>query len=85
MDMFEQLENINTRPEPFECYTAADLWTDNHTSEQMLAYHLNADIDVSSRRVEFIDQSVASKSSQELKEYTGPGNSTAVNTLTMRL
>lgn len=58
MDMFEQLEDINTRPEPFECYTAADLWTDNHTSEQMLAYHLNADIDVSSRRVEFIDQSV---------------------------
>ena len=59
MEMFEQLEDINTRPEPFECYTAADLWTDNHTSEQMLAYHLNADIDVSSRRVEFIDQSVA--------------------------
>ena len=59
MDMFEQLEDINNRPEPFECYTAADLWTDNHTSEQMLAYHLNADIDVSSRRVELIDQSVA--------------------------
>ena len=59
MDMFEKLEDINTRPEPFECYTAADLWTDIHTSEQMLAYHLNADIDVSSRRVEFIDQSVA--------------------------
>jgi len=59
MDMFEQLEDINNRPEPFECYTAADLWTDKHTSEQMLAYHLNADIDVSSRRVEFIDQSVA--------------------------
>jgi len=57
--MFEQLEDINNRPEPFECYTAADLWTDNHTSEQMLAYHLNGDIDMSSRRVEFIDQSVA--------------------------
>ncbi len=59
MDMFEQLEEINTRPEPFEIYTAADLWTDDHTSERMLAYHLNADIDVSSRRVEFVDQSVA--------------------------
>lgn len=57
--MFEQLEDINDRPEPFECYTAAELWTDNHTSEQMLAYHLNPDIDVSSRRGEFIDQSVA--------------------------
>ena len=59
MGMFEQLEDINNRPEPFECYTAADLWTDNHTSEQMLAYHLNADIDVSSRRGDFIDQSLA--------------------------
>jgi hypothetical protein len=52
MDMFEQLEDIHKRPEPFECYTAADLWTDHHTSEQMLAYHLDPDIDVSSRRVE---------------------------------
>ena len=59
MGVFEELEDINKRPEPFEFYTAVDLWTDDHTSEQMLAYHLNADIDVSSRRVEFIDQSVA--------------------------
>jgi len=56
--MFEQLEDINSRPKPFEFYTAADLWTDEHTSEQMLAYHLNTDIDVSSRRGEFIEQSV---------------------------
>jgi hypothetical protein len=56
--MFEQLEDINSRPKPFEFYTAADLWTDEHTSEQMLAYHLNAEIDVSSRRGEFIKQSV---------------------------
>ena len=56
--MFAQLEQINSRPEPFDFYTAADLWTDEHTSEQMLAYHLNPDIDVSSRRGEFIDQSV---------------------------
>ena len=56
--MFTQLEEINSRPEPFEFYTAADLWTDEHTSEQMLAYHLNTDIDVSSRRGEFIDQTV---------------------------
>jgi len=58
-DMFDQLEQINSRPDPFEFYTAADLWTDDHTSKQMLAYHLNTDIDVSSRRGEFIDQSVA--------------------------
>jgi len=56
--MFKHLEDINIRPEPFEFYTAADLWTDKHTSEQMLAYHLNTDIDVSSRRGEFIDKSV---------------------------
>ena len=57
--MFAQLEEINSRPDPFEFYTAADLWTDDHTSKQMLACHLNTDIDVSSRRGEFIDQSVA--------------------------
>jgi len=56
--MFEQLEDINTQPKPFEFYTAADLWTDKHTSEQMLAYHLNSEIDVSSRRGEFIEKSV---------------------------
>jgi cyclopropane fatty-acyl-phospholipid synthase-like methyltransferase len=57
--MYEQLEDINNRPEPFERYTAADLWTDPHTSKQMLAYHLNAEIDVSSRKGAFIDESVA--------------------------
>lgn len=56
--MFAQLEEINSRPEPFEFYTAADLWTEEHASEQMLAYHLNTEIDVSSRRGAFIDQSV---------------------------
>jgi 2-polyprenyl-3-methyl-5-hydroxy-6-metoxy-1,4-benzoquinol methylase len=57
-EMFEELEKINTRPKPFEFYTASDLWTDEHTSKQMLAFHLNKDIDVSSRKVEFIDRSV---------------------------
>jgi len=56
--MFAQLEELNSRPEPFEFYTARDLWTDEHTSEQMLACHLNTEIDVSSRRGEFIDDSV---------------------------
>jgi cyclopropane fatty-acyl-phospholipid synthase-like methyltransferase len=56
--MFEGLEKINTRPEPFEFYTASDLWTDEHTSEQMLMFHLNEDIDVSSRNAEFINRSV---------------------------
>ena len=56
--MFRELEDINTRPEPFEFYTASDLWTDEYTSEQMLTYHLNADIDLSSRNEAFINRSV---------------------------
>jgi len=30
--MFEELEKINARPEPFEFNTASDLWTDEYTS-----------------------------------------------------
>jgi SAM-dependent methyltransferase len=56
--MFEQLERINERPEPFQFYTASDLWTDEHTSKQMLSFHLNEAIDVSSRNAEFINRSV---------------------------
>ena len=56
--MFEELEKINMRPQPFEFYTASDLWTGEHTSEQMLAFHLNENIDVSSRNAEFIKRSV---------------------------
>jgi len=56
--LFEKLEQINSRPKPFEYYTASDLWTDEHTSEQMLSYHLNGDIDVSSRNIAFINRSV---------------------------
>jgi hypothetical protein len=51
--MFQELEGINSRPAPFEFYTASDLWTDEHTSEQMLSFHLNEEIDVSSRNAEF--------------------------------
>ena len=56
--MFEDLKKINTRPKPFEFYTASDLWTDEHASKQMLSFHLNEEIDVSSRNAAFIDQSV---------------------------
>src|SRR5512136_371658 len=57
--MFVELEKINARPEPFEFYTARDLWTDEHTSKQMLAFHLDDGIDASSRNIDFIDRSVA--------------------------
>jgi cyclopropane fatty-acyl-phospholipid synthase-like methyltransferase len=56
--MFERLKEINSRPKPFEFYTADELWTNEHTAKQMLMYHLNESIDVSSRRAEFIDRSV---------------------------
>jgi len=56
--MFAELEKINHRPLPFEFYTAADLWTDEHTSAQMLQFHLNESIDLSSRNHTFIDRSV---------------------------
>ncbi|MFC1618910.1 class I SAM-dependent methyltransferase [Candidatus Neomarinimicrobiota bacterium] len=56
--MFEEIEKMNTRPKPFEFYTARDLWADEHTSNQMLVFHLNEEIDVSSRNAVFIDRSV---------------------------
>jgi len=56
--MFIELEKINARPEPFEFYTASDLWTDEHTSKQMLTFHLDEGIDASSRNITFIDRSV---------------------------
>ena len=56
--MFDGLERINERPEPFQFYTARDLWTDEHTSEQMLRFHLDGAMDVSSRNAAFINRSV---------------------------
>jgi cyclopropane fatty-acyl-phospholipid synthase-like methyltransferase len=56
--LFSDLEWINARPNPFEFYTASELWTDEHTSAQMLAFHLNENVDLSSRKMAFIDKSV---------------------------
>ena len=56
--MFKELEEINSRPAPFQFYTADELWTDEHTSKRMLAYHLNESIDVASRNRSFIERSV---------------------------
>ncbi|MBE0586200.1 MAG: methyltransferase domain-containing protein, partial [Desulfofustis sp.] len=52
------LERINARPKPFEFYTACDLWTNEHTSAQVLSFHLDEAIDISSRNTEFINRSV---------------------------
>ena len=56
--MFKELKELNSRPSPFHFYTAEELWTDKHTSKQMLEYHLNETIDVSSRNKIFIEKSV---------------------------
>ncbi len=56
--MFDRLEEINSRPTPFQFYTADELWTNEHTSKKMLEYHLNDSIDLSSRNKNFIDRSV---------------------------
>jgi SAM-dependent methyltransferase len=59
MNLFLELQEIHRRPEPFERSTASDLWTDEHTSGRMLAFHLDGAVDISSRRSEFIDRSAA--------------------------
>lgn len=56
--MFKELETISKRPKPFEFYTAEELWNDEHTSAQMLKYHLDPKVDLSSRNHAFIDRSV---------------------------
>jgi cyclopropane fatty-acyl-phospholipid synthase-like methyltransferase len=56
--MFKEIKEINSRPKPFQFYTANELWTNEHTAKQMLQCHLNADIDVSSRNHAFIKKSV---------------------------
>ena len=56
--VFAALESASEKPHPFSVYTASELWTDEHTSEQMLAYHLNGEIDLSSRRTSSIDDAV---------------------------
>jgi len=56
--MFKEIKEINSRPTPFQFYTADELWTNEHTSKQMLEYHLNESIDASSRNKSFIERSV---------------------------
>jgi len=56
--MFKELKEHNTRPAPFQFYTADELWANEHTAKQMLEYHLNETIDVSSRNMNFVELSV---------------------------
>ena len=56
--MFEELARIHARLMPFERYAASDLWTDEHTSAQILKYHFDGQVDISSRNAVFIERSV---------------------------
>lgn len=56
--MYDFMLQTNRRPAPFSEYTTKELWTDPHTSEQMLAYHLNENIDAASRNPAFVERSV---------------------------
>jgi SAM-dependent methyltransferase len=56
--MYELLQDISQRPEPFCRYTAMELWTRPHLAQQMLDFHLNQETDLASHRFEAIDQIV---------------------------
>jgi SAM-dependent methyltransferase len=56
--MFSELAQINSRPAPFSASTAELLWADPHVSEQMLRFHLDGSVNVSSRTTDVIGRSV---------------------------
>lgn len=58
-DFYQALAEAVARPAAFSVYTAESLWADPHRSKKMLEFHLDPDIDVSSRRAGFIDRSAA--------------------------
>jgi SAM-dependent methyltransferase len=56
--MYDLLNDISKRPEPFSRYTVKELWTRPHLARQMLGYHLSQESDLASRKVESIDRVV---------------------------
>ena len=56
--MYSFLEEQNTRPPLFSADTVEELWTDPHVAQQMLAFHLDPDHELASRRHDFIERSV---------------------------
>ena len=56
--MYDFIHDISQRPAPFSRYTAKELWTRPHLSEQMLSFHLNQETDLASRRFEVINRVV---------------------------
>ncbi len=56
--LFETLERISQRPEVYSRYTTDALWSSPDISEMMLRYHLDGEVDLASRRTEFIETSL---------------------------
>jgi SAM-dependent methyltransferase len=57
--VFRELQLINERPAVFSQTTVAALWTDPHISEQMLRFHLDGSVALSSGTSKFIEAAVA--------------------------
>ncbi len=55
--MFRILSEALVRPEAFSVYTTREMWDDPHVSRRMLAFHLDPDVDISSRRASFVTSS----------------------------
>ena len=71
--LFETLRHLNERPDVYSRYTADALWTSPDISEMMLRYHLDGEVDLASRRTEFIEASFA-----WIDEHFGLGPDTRV-------
>ena len=56
-DLYELLARIGQKPEVYSRYTVDALWSSPDISEMMLSYHLDGDLDLASRRIEFIERS----------------------------
>ncbi|WP_198347066.1 SAM-dependent methyltransferase [Nocardiopsis dassonvillei] len=54
--LFNALSVMAERPAPYTRTTTADLWTDPHISERMLANHLAPEVEAASYRIEFVDR-----------------------------
>jgi SAM-dependent methyltransferase len=57
--VFSDLKAINERPAAFSQLTVAALWTDPHISEQMLRFHLDGSVALSSGTTESIEAAAA--------------------------
>lgn len=56
--MFPALQQYSHKPSPFEFCTTEVLWNDPYISQQMLACHLDQNMDAASRRKTFVDASI---------------------------